>query len=145
MNYRISKLLCFILIACIIGCASSPEYKVAKSSPGETYLILSRQISRDEKIRVHHRDGTVTKMTAIGVTPETLDGRVSGNMEVRKIPLEDIIRVETIVDNESMKKIGKLLLAGLIITGVVLLIAGTSGGYDFSGISFGGGSQQRNN
>ena len=115
MNYSISKLLCFILMACITGCASSSEYKVAKSSPGETYSILSRQISKGEKIRIHHHDGTVTKMTAIRVTPETLDGRVRGNIEVRKIPLEDIIRVETNVDNNSMERIGMLIV---IFTGV---------------------------
>jgi hypothetical protein len=80
-------------------------------------------------------------MTAIRVTSETLNGRVAGNIEVQKIPLEDIVSVETNLDNESMKEIGKLLLVVLLIVGITMLVVGSSGGgYDFSGVSFGGGS-----
>ena len=141
MNCRLRNLLCFALIACITACASSPGYKVAKSSPSETYSVLSRYISSDEKIRIHQRDGTVITMTAIRVTPETLNGWVAGNIEVQKIPLEDIVSVETNLDNESMKKIGKLLLAGVLLVGFAVLVVGSSGGgYDFSGVSFVGGS-----
>jgi hypothetical protein len=79
-------------------------------------------------------------MTAIEVTPLTLNGLVDNNMEIQKILLEDIASVETNLNNESEKKVGKLLLLGLLMVGITLLVVkGSSGGYDFSGIGFGGG------
>jgi flagellar basal body-associated protein FliL len=141
MNCRLKKLLCFILIACITACASLPAYEVAMSSPSETYSVLSRNISSDDKIRVHLRDGTVIIMIAIRVTPETLNGRVAGALEVQKIRMEDIVRVETNLDNESTKKVGKLLLGVLLMVGITVLVVGSSGGgYNFGGVGFGSSS-----
>jgi hypothetical protein len=141
MNSRLRKLLCYALICCVPACASTSSYELGERDPTETYSVLSRHIVSDQKIRVHLRDGTVIDMTAIAVTAETLNGLVDDNTELQKINLKDIVSVETNLNHESEKEIGRLLLVGLLAVGIIMWVVSSSGSaYDFSGISFGGGA-----
>jgi hypothetical protein len=85
------------------------------------------------------RDDSVKEVTVIRITPDTLDGQVVGRREVLNIPLNQIAKVEKI-DHQSMESVGKVLLAMLVIVGIAALTVGSGSGYDFSGISFTGGS-----
>ncbi len=141
MNNRLAKLICCTLIVCVSACASTSFYEVGETDPTDTYSILSRHIVSDQKIRVHLRDGTVIDMTAIAVTAETLNGLVDDNTELQKINLKDIVSVETNLNHESEKEIGRLLLVGLLAVGIIMWVVSSSGSaYDFSGMSYGGGA-----
>ena len=141
MNNRIAKLLCYTLIVCITACASTSRHEVGETDQAETYSILSRHIVSDQDIRVHLRDGRVIDMTVIAVTAESLNGMVDDTIEVQKINLDQIVRVETNLNHESDKKIGRLLLIGLLAVGIIMWVVSSSGSaYDFSGVSFGAGA-----
>lgn len=123
MNYGLRRLLCFTLITCITACASSAGYKVAKSSPKETYSILSRHISSGDKIRVDLRDGSVITMVATSVTPQTLNGWLAGSGGFRKIPLKDIARVEADVDSQWKNPVVWAVVAGVVLFVAVMAVA----------------------
>lgn len=123
MNYGLRRLLCFTLITCITACASSPGYKVAKSSPAETYAILSRHVVIGEHVRVHLLDGTVITMAATAVTPQTLNGWLAGSGGFRKIPLKDIAKVEADVDSQWRNPVVWAVVAGVVLIVAALVLA----------------------
>jgi len=133
------NIICYALVTFIVGCTSATPYTSSNYNSDETYKTLSRNIAKSDLIRVYMRDDSVKEMTAIRVTPETLDGQVVGRREVLNIPLNHIAKVEKI-DHQSMENTGKVLLAILVIVGIAALMVGSGSGYDFSGISFTGGS-----
>jgi hypothetical protein len=140
MNNRIGKLLCYTLICCITACATTSSYEVGETDSTETYSILSRHIVIDQDIRVHLRDGSIVDMRAVEVTAETLNGLVDGNVEIQKIYLEDILSVETNFSGEPDMDNGWGLLVAILMASIIMWAVASSGsGYDFSGLSFGGG------
>ena len=133
------NIICVALMTCIVGCTSTTRYRSSDYSSDEMYQTLSRNVASGDFIRVYMREDVVEEMTAIRVTPESLDGQVVGRREVLSIPLVDIIEVEKI-DHHSMENTGRVILALFLIVGIAALMAGSGSGYDFSGISFTGKS-----
>ena len=134
------NILCYALVTCVVGCTSATSYRSSNHDADEIYTTLSRQISTSDIVRVYLRDGSVKEMTAIRVTPETLDGQVIGLPEILRIPLTHITKVEKI-EHQSMENAGKVLLAIIVIVGIAALVIGSGGGYDFSGIAPTGSSK----
>jgi hypothetical protein len=133
------SIICYSLVTFIVGCTSATQYTSSSHHSDETYKTLSREIAKSDLVRVYMRDDSVKEVTVIRITPDTLDGQVVGRREVLNIPLNQIAKVEKI-DHQSMESVGKVLLAMLVIVGIAALTVGSGSGYDFSGISFTGGS-----
>lgn len=133
------SIICYSLVTFIVGCTSAKQYTSSNHNSDETYKTLSRKIAKSDPIRFYMRDDSVKEVTVIRITPDTLDGQVVGRREVLNIPLNHIAKVEKI-DHQSMENFGKVVLAMLVIVGFPALIVGFGSGYDFSGISFTGGS-----
>ena len=145
MPLQLRKLLCLIITMCLTACASAPAYQVDKDNPSSAFEALSHRLVVGERIIVALRDKEILNMRFSKATGKGLVGWVDRYQGYQAddqgrviLAWEDIDRVELASGDNQAAIVGKVLLVAVLVIGVAALVAVSSGGGMYQGLSIGG-------